>query len=270
MYQIHHGRSRTIKAARSSGELKSLSHTTIEADVAAFSVDLESVAPVARLHKVILHRTALLRINENLPHGITPPTRRLNEAELRYVYSSFERMLSTTRSFIDSLVDLLPRGQQLIQIPTWSPNGGRGFTIPNNLDKYKLLFEHDLAKRYKDGKVVILPLALYREHDVVRHVHVSPLVIAPKADKLSRVCLNLSFTSRQHNEIFPSYNDGVNGERAYADYYPHDPLPTLVNICTMMNRQRRYWSKIYPTLASLDGSTHRRHGISVPTVRSDP
>ena len=68
------------------------------------------------------------------------------------------------------MVGLLRRGQRLIQIPTWSPNGGRGFTIPNNLDKYKLLLEHDLAKRYEDGKVVILPLALCREHDVMRHV----------------------------------------------------------------------------------------------------
>ena len=74
-----------IKAARSSGELKRLSRTAIEADVAAFLVDLESVAPVARLHKVILHRTALLRMDENPPPGVTPPTRRLNEAELRCV-----------------------------------------------------------------------------------------------------------------------------------------------------------------------------------------
>ena len=118
-------------------------------------------------------------------------------------------MLSLTSAFVDSLVDLLRRGQRLIQISTWSPNGGRGFTIPKNLDKYKLLLEHDLAKRYEDGKVVILPLALCREHDVVRHVHVSPLVIGLNAGKLSRVCLSLSFTSRQHNEIFPSYNDSV-------------------------------------------------------------
>jgi hypothetical protein len=89
----------------------------------------------------------------------------------------------------------------------------------------------------------------------MQHVHISPLFIAPKAGKLSRVCLNLSFTSRQHDELFPSYNDGVDTERAYASYYPHDPLPTLVTICTMMNRQRRYWSKKYPTLASLDGIT---------------
>jgi hypothetical protein len=89
----------------------------------------------------------------------------------------------------------------------------------------------------------------------MRHVHVSPLVIASKAGKLSRVCLTLSFTSRQHDELFPSYSDGVNMERAYANYYPHDPLPTLVTICTMMNRQLRYWSKKYRTFASLDGFT---------------
>ena len=89
----------------------------------------------------------------------------------------------------------------------------------------------------------------------MRHIHISPLVIAPKAGKLSRVCLNLSFTSRRHNEIFPSYNDGVDTDRAYADHYPHDPLPTLVTICTMMNRQRRYWSAKYPNLASLDDFT---------------
>ena len=42
-----------------------------------------------------------------LPLGRLSPTRRLNEAELRRVYSSLERMLSPTRSFVDSLVDLL-------------------------------------------------------------------------------------------------------------------------------------------------------------------
>ena len=73
----------------------------------------------------------------------------------------------------------------------------------------------------------------------MRHVHVSPLIIAPKAGKLSRVCLNLSFNSRQHNKSFPSYNDGVNTERAYVNHYPHDPLPTLVTIHTMMTRQRQ-------------------------------
>ena len=99
--------SRKIKAARTSGELKSLSRTDIEDDVAAFLIDLESVAPVARLH-----RTA------NLPPDATPPTRRLNEAELRCVYSSFERVLSPTRCFVDFLVGLLRRGQRLIQIPT--------------------------------------------------------------------------------------------------------------------------------------------------------
>ena len=131
--------------------------------------------------------------------------------------------------------------------------GGRGFTIPKNLDQYKELLEHDSAKRHEDEKVVILSLALCQEHDIMRHIHVSPLVIASNAGKLSRVCLNLSFTSHQQSEIFPSYNDGVDTERAYADHYPHDPLPTLITICTMMNRQRRYWSRKYPALASLHG-----------------
>jgi hypothetical protein len=89
----------------------------------------------------------------------------------------------------------------------------------------------------------------------MRHIHVSPLVTAPKAGKLLRVCLNLSFTSRRHNEIFPPYSDGVDTERAYADHYPHNPLPTLVIIFTTTNRQRRYWSEKYPNLASLDGFT---------------
>ncbi len=81
-------------------------------------------------------------------------------------------MLSPTRSFADSLVDLLRRGQKLIQLPTWAHNGGRGFTIPKILDKYELLLEHDLTKRYEDGKVVILPLARCQEHDIMRHIHV--------------------------------------------------------------------------------------------------
>jgi hypothetical protein len=70
----------------------------------------------------------------------------------------------------------------------------------------------------------------------MRHVHVSPLVIAPKTGKVSRVCLNLSFTSRQYDE------------RAYASHYPHDSLQ-------MVNRQRRIWSKKCTTLAFLDGFT---------------
>jgi hypothetical protein len=73
--------------------------------VAAFSSDRESLSPIARLHNVILHRTALLRMDENLPSGMVPPIRRLSEAELRGIYSSFERMLTPTRSFVDSLVD---------------------------------------------------------------------------------------------------------------------------------------------------------------------
>ncbi len=48
--------SRKIKAAQASGELKSLSRTAIEADVAAFFIEFESAGPIARLHKVILHR----------------------------------------------------------------------------------------------------------------------------------------------------------------------------------------------------------------------
>jgi hypothetical protein len=151
----------------------------------------------------------------------------------------------------------------LIQVPSWTPNGGRGFTIPKNLDKYKLLLEHDLAKRYAEGKVVILPLALRREQELLQHIYISPLVIAPKAGKLLRVCLNLSFASRQQTTVFPSYNDGVDTEGAYLDSYPDDPLPSLVTICTVMNRQRRYWSNRYPVL----GWVHRRHGVSVPTVR---
>jgi hypothetical protein len=160
----------------------SLSRAAIEADVAAFLRDRKSVSPFARLHSMIL------QMDENLPPGVVPPIRRLSEVELRGIYSSFKRMSSPTRSFVDSLVDLLRIGQVLVQVPTWSPNGGRGFTVPKNLDNYKLLLEHNLAKRYEDGKVMILPLALCREHDLIRHVHFSPLVIAPNAGKLSRVC----------------------------------------------------------------------------------
>ena len=70
--------SKKINAARSSGELMSLSRAAIEADVAAFVTDRESVSPIARLHKVILHRTALLRMDEKLPPGVVPPIRRLS------------------------------------------------------------------------------------------------------------------------------------------------------------------------------------------------
>ena len=46
--------SNKIKAAQSSGELKSLSPTAIEADVNFFFSDRELVAPIVRLHKVFL------------------------------------------------------------------------------------------------------------------------------------------------------------------------------------------------------------------------
>jgi hypothetical protein len=88
--------SKKINAARSSGELMSLSRAAIETDVAAFFRDRESVTPIARLHNMTLHRTALLRLDENLPHGVVPPIRRLSEVELRGMYSSFVRILSPT------------------------------------------------------------------------------------------------------------------------------------------------------------------------------
>jgi hypothetical protein len=93
----------------------------------------------------------------------------------------------------------------------------------------------------------------------MRHFHVSPLVVAPKAGKLSRVCLNLSFTLRQHDDIFPSYNDGVDTERAYADDYPYDPLPTLVTILVEEISGPRVLRWL-----------HCRHGFRVPAVRHDP
>ena len=43
-----------VNAARASGELQSLSPTAIDDDVSAFLVDRESVAPIVRLHRVIL------------------------------------------------------------------------------------------------------------------------------------------------------------------------------------------------------------------------
>ncbi len=73
--------------------------------MAAFLIDLVSMAPVARLHRVIRHRTALLWMDETLPPGATPPICRLNNVALYGVYSSFERMLSPTGSFVNSLVD---------------------------------------------------------------------------------------------------------------------------------------------------------------------
>ncbi len=72
----------------------SLSRAVIEADVAAFLTDRESVTPITRLHNVILHRTALLRMDDNLPSRVVSPIRRLGEVELRGIYSSFERMLT--------------------------------------------------------------------------------------------------------------------------------------------------------------------------------
>jgi hypothetical protein len=46
--------SKKINAARASGELKSLSSTAIDDDLSAFLADRESVAPIVRLHRVIL------------------------------------------------------------------------------------------------------------------------------------------------------------------------------------------------------------------------
>jgi hypothetical protein len=63
--------------------------------------------------------------------------------------------------------------------------------------------------------------------------------------------LNLPFTSRQHDELFPSYNDSVDTERAYANYCPHDPLPTLVTVSNEAGRRNITFRNI--TLASLDG-----------------
>jgi hypothetical protein len=59
---------------------------------------------------------------------VQPQKKALNE--LRGRYSSFNRMLSPNRSFIDSLVELLRDGQQLIQTLIWRPNGGHGFYSP--------------------------------------------------------------------------------------------------------------------------------------------
>ena len=95
-----------------------LSRAGIGAYVAAFLSDRESVSSIVCIHNVILHRTAPLHLDENLPPGAVTPSRRLSEAELRRIYSSFDRMISPTRSFVDSSVDLVRTGQELIQIPT--------------------------------------------------------------------------------------------------------------------------------------------------------
>jgi hypothetical protein len=57
--------SRKIREAQISHELMSLSRTAVEADVADVLTGLESVEPIVRLHRLILLRTAPLRMDEN-------------------------------------------------------------------------------------------------------------------------------------------------------------------------------------------------------------
>ena len=73
-----------------------------------------------------------------------------------------------TRSSVDSLVDLLQRGRNLIQFLPGLPTRPC-LMILKILDRYQLLLEHDLAKGHEDGKVVISYPSLYasQEYDIM-------------------------------------------------------------------------------------------------------
>ena len=70
-----------------------------------------------------MNSTTLLCMDENLPPGAALPAHRLSEEELRGLYSSFNRMLSPNRSFIDSLVELIQEKARA-RIMSWAARKG--------------------------------------------------------------------------------------------------------------------------------------------------
>jgi hypothetical protein len=145
-----------------------------------------------------------------------------------------------------AIVNVMKRGPMIHMQQHFSKNQCKKIEMGQSyLDKWRIC-NHAIRELIDAKKVLVFSKDSLCKHDLLRSIHLSPLVWAEKSGKvLGRTCLNGSKGTK--NQI--SINEGTDCVKL-DELYPETPLPTLSDLCELACTQQ----SLYPN-CTLNGAT---------------
>ena len=138
-------------------------------------------------------------------------------------------------STMHKTIDILQNGTRRCMVDGFVPNGGREISTGSSYLLKRSICNHAVRKLYDKGQVAIFSLKALQDHDVLKHLHISPLVWTENALKvLGRTCLHASKGSVH----FKSYNAMIDHVRSEINY-PIPFLPLLPDIADLACEQQQ-------------------------------
>ena len=138
-------------------------------------------------------------------------------------------------SNIHKTIDILQNGARRFMVNDFVPNGGKETSTGSSYLRKQSICNHAIRKLYDKGQVAIFSLEALKKTDILKSIHISPLVWAENALKvLGRTCLHASKGSKH----FRSYNAMIDHARSEINY-PVPFLPLLPDIADLACEQRR-------------------------------
>ena len=153
---------------------------------------------------------------------------------LRWIGGARHEVELATSGFKDQtvLLDLMANGVKSFVKPSFTPNGGRGYSQSKSYQDHRECCNQHMFKLRAEGKAIILRWdALTPSEQAL--FHLNKLQLAAKTGKPEgRCCLNASSVIRYNGESIMSLNEGM--DLIESDkYYPPTVLPTLADICRL-------------------------------------
>ena len=153
---------------------------------------------------------------------------------LRWIGGSRHEVAEATVGFKDQavLLDLMENGVRSFVKPSFTPNGGRGYSQSKSYREHRECCNQHMFKLRVEGKAVILKWDSLSAAEQALF-NLNKLQLAAKAGKPEgRCCLNASSVVRYKGEVIMSLNDGMDLD-ASDKYYVPTVLPTLADICQL-------------------------------------
>ena len=150
-----------------------------------------------------------------------------------------------------AVTDLLQHGARDFTSCEFVPNGGRECSVGGSYLKYRPICNDAILELVNEGRAIAFSRDAMEASGQMEKVHVSPLVWAPKANKVKgRTCMHLSKASKN----FPSVNESVDVARSER-LYPKPSLPLLPDVAEMACRQRDACGGAHLSGATVDVSS---------------
>ena len=153
---------------------------------------------------------------------------------LRWVGGSRDEVRTATAGFKDQtvLLDLMENGVRSFVKPSFTPNGGVGYSQSKSYRDHRECCNQHMFKLRAEGKALILRWDVLTLSEQMLF-NLNKLQLAAKTGKPEgRCCLNASSVIRYKGNTIMSLNDGMDLD-ASDKVYPPTVLPTLADICQL-------------------------------------